>query len=286
MTILLLGGTGYLGGNIAKSFSNKGHRVICTARRTSNISYLNGLDNVEIISNELGQIELTLKRSKIDWVINGVCTYKPNDSLYGDMFLSNVEFPLSVLNLSIKNGIKKYLTVGTALPEDFNLYSFTKHKFSDFGRFLSQKDGVTFIDLNLEMFYGGENEPLDRFMNSCRNKLLKSCNIELTSGKQKRDIVRVEDVTEIMHRLITVEGIEGYRILPVGSGEQHSIIEIVSFMKKTIGSKSELRFGKIPDREGEPNTLADVSWYESIDYHNKYSFFEGIKDFCCKSGEA
>ncbi len=283
MTVLLLGGTGYLGSNIARTFSERGHRVICVVRNTSNINYLEGLPDVELVSNDIGSLELTMKRNHIDWIINGVCTYKSNDSLYGDMFQSNIVFPLSVLNLAIKHGITRFMTAGTSLPEDFNLYSFTKHKFSDFGRYLSEKDGISFLELKLEMFYGGNNEPLNRFMNSCRYKLRRGEAIELTSGKQKRDLVRVEDVVLAMLRVTEKDLFYGYNILSMGSGEQHSIKRIVEYMKDVIQSKSELRFGAISERKGEPDTIADIEWYSEIGYSLSFSFFDGIKDFCLRN---
>lgn len=172
MKILLLGSTGYLGGNIVRKLVEDGHHVICVVRPTSDCSRLDTSNkNIELISNNLDQIELTLREQDIDWVINGVCTYKPNASLYGDMLESNVIFPLSVLNLAIKYHVKNYMTIGTGLPDDFNVYSFTKHQFSEFGRFLSEKDHINFLNLKLEMFYGGTHEPSSRFLKACHNHM-------------------------------------------------------------------------------------------------------------------
>ncbi len=285
MEILLLGGTGYLGGNIARALSLNGHKVICVVRSTSNTDYLDNFQGIELVSNEFGQLELTLRRRTIDWVINGVCSYKYNDSLYGDMFQSNIVFPLSVLNIAMKHSVFKYMTMGTSLPEDFNLYSFTKHKFSDFGHFLSVKDGITFLELELEMFYGGHNEPTNRFMNSCYYKLINGEQVKLTRGIQKRDLVRVEDVVSIVLKLVEADCFSGYNKLPVGSGVQHSIKEIVEYMKKVMGSNSCLNFGSIPDRQGEPDTLADIDWYSNIGYSNQFDFWEGIKDYCTRIRE-
>lgn len=170
------------------------------------------------------------------------------------------------------------MTIGTGLPENFNVYSFTKAKFSDFGKFLSIKDGINFADLRLEMFYGGENEPDSRFMRSCRLKMMNNEPVDLTEGTQLRDIVRVEDVLEIILKLLESDYVRGYKILPIGSGEQHSIREIMEYMKESIGSTSELKFGAVPIRDREPDTLADISWYKDIDYTLKYSFFDGLKE--------
>ncbi len=280
MNVLLLGSTGYLGGNIVKALSNEGHRVYCVVRRTSDTSRLKGLPNVQMISNDPGQIELTFEQGDISWVINGVCTYKPNASLYGDMLESNVIFPLSVLNLSIKHHINNFMTIGTGLPDDFNVYSFTKAKFSDFGKFLSHHDGVNFADLKLEMFYGGDFEPDSRFLRSCKLKLMSNAPVDLTEGKQKRDIIRVEDVTGIICSLIDSDFVKGYCVLPVGSGESHSIREILQYMKFKSESLSELRFGKIPARNGEPDTQANIEWYKNINYELRYGYFDGLDAAC------
>ena len=156
MRILVLGSTGYLGSNIVQRLLGDGHHVICVVRPTSDCSRLDASnENCELILSNMDQIEHTLREQDVDWIINAVCTYNPNASLYGDMLDSNIIFPLSVLNLSIKYHVKNYMTIGTGLPDDFNVYSFTKHEFAEFGRFLSEKDYINFLNLKLEMFYGG-----------------------------------------------------------------------------------------------------------------------------------
>lgn len=278
MKILLLGATGYLGGNIAYKLSQN-HDVTCVVRSTSDLSRLEQQD-VHLISNEPGELELYFKRKNIDWVINAVCTYKQNDSLYGDMLQSNIIFPLSVLNLAVKYGVKNYITIGTSLPYEFNLYSFTKHQFSNFGKYLSVKDNLNFADLKLEMFYGGLFEPSNRFLSSCRIKMQKNEDVLLTEGYQKRDLVRIEDVVDIIDNLICSEYVKGYKVLPIGSGENHTIREIMSYMKNQIKSNSDLKFGAVESRENEPDTLADISWYKEINYKNIYNFWDGLKEEC------
>ncbi len=280
VNVLLLGGTGYLGCNIARALSSLGHKVICVVRRTSDISGLKDLKSVQLISNNPDQIELTFEQEDISWVVNGVCTYKPNASLYGDMLEANVLFPLSVLNLSIKHGVQNFMTMGTALPDDFNVYSFSKAKFSDFGLFLSRHDGVNFADLKLEMFYGGNFEPDNRFLKYCKTKLKSNDPLLLTKGNQRRDIIRVEDVTRLVCHLINSNYVKGYKVLPVGTGECYSIKKIVEYMKRKCNSKSKLLFGAKEIRNGEPDTLADTSWYSDIGFRVTYDFFEGLDDFC------
>ncbi len=281
MNVLVLGGTGYLGYNIVKRLRKSGHDVTCVVRDTSDISELQKLGGITFISSNLSQIRLSLRQEKYDWIINGVCSYTPNETLYGDMLESNVMFPLGVLNLAVRFGIQNFLTMGTSLPSGLNVYSFTKNMFSEFGKFLCDKDGINFTELRLEMFYGGEFEPDNRFIKSSVLKLINGETLDLTEGTQKRDVVCVEDIVEIVNRLLErTELCEGYKVFPVGSGEQHSIREIIMFMKEQCNSDSVLNFGAIPERKGEPDTLADISWYSEIDYELKYSFYEGLSKEC------
>ena len=160
------------------------------------------------------------------------------------------------------------------------MYSFSKHQFSNFGKYLSEKEGINFADIELEMFYGGLHEPSNRFISSCVNKLKNNEPLKLTEGFQKRDIIRVEDVVSILERIIETEYVIGYQVLPIGSGESHSIREIITYMKGQIGSESELKFGAIESRDNEPDTLANIEWYKDINYNLQYSYFEGLKEEC------
>ena len=130
------------------------------------------------------------------------------------------------------------------------------------------------------MFYGGDFEPDSRFLRSTINKLYNNEQILLTSGTQKRDLIRVEDALDILSGIVSgnITFEDHYNLIPVGTGENHSIREIVEFLKEQTGSSSELVFGARPDREGgEPDTLADMSWYTGRGLSLKYGYFEGLK---------
>lgn len=282
MNIMILGATGYLGYNIASKLVNSGNKLFCVVRHTSDCSRLTLLGSINIIFDELGCISKTMESEHIDWVINCVCIYSPNDTLYGDMLDSNVVFPSQVLNLAVKYHIKNFMTMGTSLPKNLSTYSFTKSEFSEWGRFLSEKKLINFVDLKLEMFYGGANEPHNRFIEECITKMKKNEDLYLTDGEQKRDLICVDDISDIVEKLLSYIGMDrnGYYDFQVGSGSQHSIKEIIEFLKNEIGSTSTIHFGAIPKREGEPDTLADTSWYSEIHHCNRYSYFDGLREEC------
>ena len=240
MKILMLGGTGYLGGNLVKALLDDGHEITCTLRANSR----QDLSGVRFITDKIADIDAELAGGSYDWVINAACTYRRNESLYMDMLDSNYVFPAKVLNLASKHHVQNFLTAGTSLPVGFNMYSFTKAKLAETGQYFSVHEGlINFIELQLEMFYGnypgGRSEPSGRFLRGSMEKLCRNENLKLTKGLQKRDIIHVEDAVNLVLRVIRA-GFEGFRSLPVGTGEHHSIREIMEFLHDASSSESVL----------------------------------------------
>lgn len=155
MKILVLGGTGYLGSNIISSLSGKGHDITCIVRPSSQRGRLKASGSIKFIMNDLKDIEEELSANHYEWVINSACVYRQSASLYRDMIGANLTFPADVLNLAAKYHVNFFMTMGTSLPGGFNMYSFTKSKLSELGRYFSEHEGmINFAELKLEMFYG------------------------------------------------------------------------------------------------------------------------------------
>ena len=93
------------------------------------------------------------------------------------------------------------MTIGTGLPDNYNVYSFTKAKFSEFGYFMSGSD-MSFVDLKLELFFGGRDEPDNRFFKYCKDRLIKGEKVLLSNGTQLRDMICMEDVLYVVGKLL------------------------------------------------------------------------------------
>ena len=143
MNILVLGGNGYLGSKIVKQLVLKNSHVFSTIREQSDLSRLNDIkDNINFVNAKYQDIDNMLSDVRIDCIVNMVCDYGRCANI--DMIHSNLMFPLEVLELAAKNKVNKFITVGTALPVDLNLYSFSKNSFSEYGRFYTEKYGLNF----------------------------------------------------------------------------------------------------------------------------------------------
>lgn len=272
----MLGGTGYLGGKVVSRLLNEGHSVICARREKSDLtriySMINNI-NLKMVSSD--RIVQDINGLPVDYVINMVCDYGKDNPFSERIINANLDFPLHIMSKLIHNGIKKYMTIGTGLPDDFNLYSFSKKMLSNFGEFYVEKEGIDFCDLKLEMFYGAD-EPNNRFITSIIRNMLNGDAVNMTVGTQKRDIIYVEDVVEAI-MLVLKSDLHGYNEIPVGTGIAPSISEIVDYIWMETGRKSIVNKGSVPIRYREPNSVADISKLRRLGNWKPINWMKGLR---------
>ncbi len=269
--VLIVGGTGYLGKHVIRKLSKEGYFIICTYLEGEIVEDIRTIsDDILFIPCDLEKIEQLLYQNNFEWVINFAALYEKNNVRISSIINVNTILGLQLLAIACENNVKNFLTIDTSLPDNFNLYSFTKKRFADFGKFLSEKEQINFINIKLEMFYG-EDEPDNRFIGMCIKKLKLNQPISLTNGTQVRDIIHVLDVVNIIY-LIMQKSLSGYNEIPVGTGIGAPIKEIVEYMKISINSKSLLQFGKIEKRKNEPDCVADIKILFEIIGHYKFQY--------------
>lgn len=282
MKFFVCGGTGYVGARVVMQLASLGHKVCCVKRSCSNIFPLQH-DNVEFCGNDIKSIEQKFQEKRFDWVLNMACSYTQGTLLYNAVLEANLIFPMNVLNCAVACGVKNFLTIGTGLPENFNMYSFAKKKFSNMGEFYCCKHDINFYSLALEMFYG-PYEPRNRFLPSCIDKMCKNEMVQLTEGTQKRDIIYIDDVIAAIFHVIENCNCKGYQEISVGTGEAPCVREIIEWLHELLGSESELQFGVIPMRPGEPDCVADLSMLSDMGYKIKYSWKDGLRKLLQEEG--
>lgn len=276
MNILVLGGTGYLGGKVVSRLLNEGHSVICVKREKSDLSRIySAVNNMNLTIVSSDRLVQGINDLAADCVINMACDYGKDDPFSERIIHANLDFPLHIMSNLIHNGIKKYITIGTGLPDDFNLYSFSKKMLSNFGEFYVAKKGIDFCDLKLEMFYGSD-EPDNRFIPFIIGKMLKGDTINMTLGTQKRDIIYVDDVVDAI-MLVIKSDLHGYNEIPVGTGIAPRISEIVDYIWLETGRKSIVNKGIIPMRLGEPDSVADTSKIQKLGEWKPMNWMKGIR---------
>lgn len=201
MRFLVLGGSGYLGSKIINELSGKKHRIVATKRDKSDVSRVKN-EEVLWIPARAEAIRTAMLYEPFDWILNMACNYGRSNVLYDDCIAANLQFPLEVLNLAAEFGVQNFLTIGTGLPDQFNMYTMSKKMFAEFGKFYSDRHQINFTSMKLEMFYGAD-EPRDRFIPSLILKCKNNEMLDVTLGTQHRDIVAVQDVIKAI--IFTIE---------------------------------------------------------------------------------
>lgn len=283
MNILVLGSTGYLGTRVVKKLLREGHRAICLKRGTSSVE---DLRQQGVLESEIWDIS-DLKRHldegiQIECMIQCAVCYEKKDVVLQEIFEANYAVPLKVIMECINFGIEKILTIDTALPNDFNMYTKTKSQLAEmlkwYAQYIKSYNRKVYIrNILLENYYG-EQEPNERFIPMVIRKLRENQPIDLTEGNQRRDFIYIEDVVNaIVFLAIDKELWDEYTNIPLGTGEGPHIKEVVEYMKDIIGSSSRLNFGAINKRKDEPDSIADISYLQKRGWKPQYGWEDGLK---------
>lgn len=293
MNILICGGTGYLATRLIEELLCLDCNIfpICRKNSKAEKKYAHTC-NVTYIESDYIKLREIFSKIKFDCIINASCTYMYKSRI-DDVVESNLIFPTRILSLAVEsyygsnsnyvNNPLRFISIGTGLPDNFNLYTYTKKHFNKLGEFFSNKYGLEFVNIELENYFG-ENEPKNRFLPSVIDKLKNNEDIPLTQGEQLRDFIYIEDVVNAILLLINKKSIPPYIDVPLGSGDAPSIKVFITYIKEIMNSKSELQFGKVPLRPNEPSSFANLAMYNMLGGKIKYSWKEGIKKMLVNEG--
>ena len=275
MKIMILGARGYLGRKLTTYFREQGVKVVQVVREDDASK---GVDTINC-----DNIYDELQSEQYDWVVNCVAVYEKNSIDRMAIIQANLIFALQVLEWVAITKTANFLTIDTSLPEELNLYSFSKKKFAEFGRFYSENYGLNFVNVILEMFYGAD-EPEDRFFHKCYKDMVLGGELLLTEGKQKRDIIHISDVCKGIEKIIYNKW-NGYVNVPLGTGEAVSVREMLEYMHDILKSTSTLNFGALPLRKHEPNCISDISILKEKGFRPEYTWRKGILYLCNSLGK-
>lgn len=284
-TVLITGVTGFLGSAIARELE-RDFRVIGLKKSTSSLKRLpqsTGIAFYDIDVTEPGEI---FKSEKIDFIIHTAVQYGRKDEPPEVVLDANFNLPVRLASLAASSSAKAFLNTDTfyqKLPENCpTLRSYRRSKEQCRKQLNDLSSGLTVVHLQLEHLYGPRDRP-EKFVPSMLQKLLSDQAIDLTPGEQKRDFIYLEDavkayrtvITSVIEQRAPLES--GNTTLETGTGSTCSIRSFLSIAKELAGSKSELRFGALPYREGElMESQADTAKLQALGWKPSVDLREGI----------
>lgn len=275
MKILLTGATGYLGSHLAQRLVGKNHTLGCVVRHPERLGRLEPLrKQVQLLPVDPLEDEIASFHPEI--IIHTACVYSRGNSTERDVLEGNLFFPLRVLQAARDVGISRWINTDTLLLPTLNSYAFAKNQFSQWGAYYAGKGEFSFINLVLEHFYGPD-APEGHFLSWVMKKLACGAPLELTAGTQRRDFVCIEDVQDVYEAVLQYPFKDTYTEIEIGTGEAPTIREVVEYLKTIMASKSELRFGSVPMRDGEPNSHCDPKIMRQLRGSDALSWKAGLR---------
>ncbi|AXN32114.1 NAD-dependent epimerase/dehydratase family protein [Vibrio coralliilyticus] len=286
-TVLIAGGTGFVGKRLVTSLLHEGYKVILLVRKSSDTSELDtNSDRIKLYYTE-DELELAFSENTVDFVCFLACNYGRNGSLF-DVFQTNLNLPMSLLALCSKYHVKRFINTDSFFSKSENgrylrEYCESKRMLSFW---LKQQTQVSVTNLVLQHVYG-PGDSTSKFAYWLLNQLLNSKeNIDLTEGNQLRDFIYVDDVVGAFVAVIKSESsLPIYIELVVGTGEVFTVKEFVKTMKSRVtylkGScETQLSFGAIerPD-DGIELFPTNLEHWDFIGWKPQYSLVEGITKF-------
>lgn len=287
-TVLLTGGSGFLGSKIVELLLAKGHRVIILLRKESSTERLEGiLSNPKLIKvfSEENWIEKCFSENQIDTIMHTATCYGRNNELWPEIAEPNLILPLRLLSAGERNSTKCFINADTFFNEKINFeknenhYVQTKKDFLEVSKNATKSLNIKFVNMRIEQMYGPEDNP-QKFIPIIIKQLLSSAGkIPLTQGKQKRDLIFVDDVaTAFISVLETYSTLENYEEFNVGTGVSIPIQTIVEYVKEITKSNAKLEFGALEYRKNEiMDSFAHISKNQKINWHSTINWKDGIK---------
>ena len=253
--VLITGGLGFLGGHIAKYFSDKGYAVILATRKPENKFPKNIPANTLVMQLDYSSDEQLNEAIKGTDTLIHLAGPNIHSSSYGpeNIIRYHVKLTERLLCAAKSNNLKKFIYLSTIHVYGKNLKNIvteeTKpipvHPFAEAHlaaeKILSaQADNVSVIIIRCSNSFGipyFENEKCWKLIvnDLCKSAFQNGRLIINSSGQDYRDFISVGDVVQAIHYLLELNNGKGiHDIYNLGSSRTTSIIDIARKIQKTL----------------------------------------------------
>ena len=299
MKVVVTGGCGFIGSNIAEELIKKHYVVVIddlSTGRIENIRSLQDKENFEFVRGNITDLGL-LKQifEDVDCIFHQAAIPSVQRSVENplDTNEANIKGTLNVLIAARDCGVKKVVYASSSsvygdtpeLPKKENMkpnpqspYAVSKLTGEYYCKVFSDIYGIKTICLRYFNVYGPKQDPaseyaavIPRFINRVLNNQPP---IIFGDGNQTRDFTFVKDVVKA-NILAMEKNVEG--VFNIAYGQQISINELANKIMEIVGVKLNPVYDK--PRPGDiRNSLADISLAkQKLGYMPEYSLEKGLE---------
>ena len=277
--LLIVGGTGFIGRNMAKEAVNRGFQVsIVSKNDCPEFRRLKGV--VYITADVVDKVKLSevLKDKSFHYVINlGGYVNHVNYFDGGDeVFKVHFDGTKNLVSCIDKSNLKSFVQIGSSDEYGDNVapqnesqrespispYSFAKVASTHFLQMLHKTEGFPAVVLRPFLVYGPGRDD-NRFIPQIIQGCINDEEFPTSDGEQLRDFCYIDDIVDVILLALTDKKTYG-EVINIASGVSISIKDVILLIKSLVGS-GKPQFGLVLYRAGENMELyADISKAKEI----------------------
>ncbi len=295
--ILVTGGTGFIGANLVRFLINNGDRVNILVRKGGSLWRIQDIRDKVIIHEspllDYKMLSTLLKKISPQWIFH-LATYgsypsqqdlkqmlEVNTDGTANLLLSTLNIPyesLVVTGSSSEYGKKDKPMNEYDYLDPNNFYAATKASQTHLCTTFSSVHHKPVAILRLFSVYGAFEEK-GRLVRSVIESAIQNKPILLSTGKEARDFIYVEDVVDALISTAKLTHKRKGEIINIGSGTQYTTKDLVEMVTKLSNSKSRIILGAYPGRPWDVTKwVADTGKATSLlNWKPRYNLEEGLK---------
>lgn len=297
MRIMLVGGAGFIGINIAKSLIQAGFYVVIVDR---NLSHLKNRESLPGVSGfydfDIADMESVIKlvdELSIDCVVNLVSTLIPSSSFdaFSSEIISSIVPAFRLVQDLAERKIKYvfFSSGGTIYGRNnamhiaesdiclpINFYGYSKQLFEEYLGFINRVSGLDYLVIRPSNPYGMYQSPTKKqgIISVVLYRILKGETIEIWGdGSVVRDYIWVNDMANAFARILAKDAWNN--VFNIGSGVGHSLNEVVAITEVVTGLKAKIVYKEARSVDVQRIVLDVSKLKNEIDFY-PISLGEGI----------
>jgi nucleoside-diphosphate-sugar epimerase len=292
--VLITGGSGFIGANLARRLLADGHdvhlllRPAFSAWRLSDVRTHLALHVADLTRRD--EVEALLQRVKPAWVFHlaahGAYSFQNEiDEIVRTNYLGTTVLAQACAKIGVEimihagssseYGFKDHAPLETEATEPNSAYAATKAAATLFCGYTARAHNVAIPTLRLYSVYGPYEDPRRLLPTLVVHGLEKSWP-PLASPETSRDFVHVDDAIDALIALAQKPPREPGAIYNLGSGWQTSLRELAAVAAEVFDLRVPPTWNSLPDRDWDTNVWvsnptkikAELGWSPKIDLHS------------------
>ena len=293
--IIITGGSGFIGSHIAERLAKKNQVTVVDLWESDEIINLKKTNNntkfIKLDVTDTKKFEKIL--SENDHIIHLAAILGTSETIttydVEDVVRTNVLGTTKILKLCKKFNYKKVIVPTTPDVTWLNPYKITKQAVERLVQLFNQEYDLNSVCLKLGNIYGPRERWLEANFNAPFNyqKIIPSFIMDNLMGKsitiygdgnQKSEYIYVEDVVESFERAINFEKKFTTEVIHIGSGQNQSVLDIISALEKVWNKKLNKKFVEMRPGEHKISINLNPSPLKKIlNYSLQWNLENGLK---------